>query len=237
MEEKMRINKYLAGLGVGSRREIDRLCEAGRIRVNDQVAASGIKVNEEDKIELDGKEISKQEEKKVYIILNKPKKYLSAVKDDRGRKTILDIVKVKERIYPVGRLDYDTEGLILLTNDGELYNNIIHPRSEVYKTYRAKVVGKVTRDKIKELEKGIELEDGPTLPARGKVIKAEEKTSVVEISIREGRNRQVRRMLRKIGHRVLELERRSIGNLNLGDLEIGKWRELTKEELKYLKKL
>ncbi len=232
----MRINKYLASLGIGSRREIDRLISEGEIKVNGKIPSAGEQVSNEDTILVRGKKVEGVEEKKVYILLNKPKKYLSAAKDER-KKTVVDLVKVPERIYPIGRLDYETEGLILLTNDGDLFNKVIHPRSEVFKTYIAKIRGKISRDKLKALEMGVDLEDGRTLPAKVKAIKIEEDTSVVEISIREGRNRQVRRMFDEVGHRVIELKRTSIGKIELGHTELGKWRMLTEGELKYLRSL
>ena len=133
--EEIRINKYLASLGVGSRRDIDRLIEEGKIKVNGVVISAGVKVTDEDTIEVKGKKISEELEKKVYYMLNKPLEVLSSSKDDRGRKTVVDLIKCKERIFPIGRLDYNTTGLIILTNDGELFNRVIHPRSEVYKEY------------------------------------------------------------------------------------------------------
>lgn len=232
--EKIRINKFLANKGICSRREADKLIEAGKVEVNGKIASTGEKVDEKDYIKISGKGIKVEEEKKVYILLNKPKKCLSSTKDDRGRKTVVDIVNVKERIYPVGRLDYDTEGLIILTNDGDLYNKVIHPRSEVYKTYVAMIWGQITKDKIANLSKGLRLEDGMTLPAKVKLIKNDNRMSQVEISIREGRNRQVRRMFDAVGHKVQELKRISIGDINIEGLEVGKWRELNKKEIKYL---
>ncbi len=232
----MRINKYLASLGIGSRREIDRLISEGKIKINGKIAAQGEQVSSEDTILVRGKKVEGVEEKKVYILLNKPKKYLSAAKDNR-KKTIVDLVKVPERIYPIGRLDYETEGLILLTNDGDLFNKVIHPRSEVYKTYIANIRGRISRDKLKALELGVDLDDGRTLPARVRAIKIEEKNSIVEISIREGRNSQIRRIFDEVGHRVIDLKRTSVGEIELGNMELGKWRQLTEKELKYLRSL
>ncbi len=232
----MRINKYLASLGIGSRREIDRLISEGKIKINGKIAIQGEQVSNEDTILVRGKKVEGVEEKKVYILLNKPKKYLSAAKDNR-KKTIVDLVKVPERIYPIGRLDYETEGLILLTNDGDLFNKVIHPRSEVYKTYIANIRGRISRDKLKALELGVDLDDGRTLPARVKAIKIDEKNSIVEISIREGRNRQIRRMFDEVGHRVVDLKRTSVGEIELGNMELGKWRQLTEKELEYLRSL
>lgn len=232
--EEIRINKYLASLGVGSRREIDKLIEEGKIRVNGEVISAGVKVTDKDIIEIKGKKISRDMEKKVYYMLNKPLEVLSSAKDDRGRKTVVDIVKCKERIFPIGRLDYNTTGLILLTNDGELFNRVIHPRSEVYKEYYVKVLGEIKDSSIKKLEDGVELEDGITLPAYVKLISRERGKSELMVSIREGRNRQVRRMLEAVNTPVLVLRRERIGKLSLGKLKVGEYRELTESEVKYL---
>lgn len=232
--EEIRINKYLASLGIASRREIDKLIEEGKIKVNGEVISAGIKVTDNDTIEVKGKKITKETEKKVYYMLNKPLEVLSSAKDDRGRKTVVDIIKCKERIFPIGRLDYNTTGLILLTNDGELFNRVIHPRSEVYKEYYVKVLGEIKDSSIKTLEDGVELEDGVTLPAYVKVLSRERGKSELIISIREGRNRQVRRMMDAVKHPVVILRRERIGKLSLGKLKIGEYRELTESEVKYL---
>lgn len=232
--EEIRINKYLASLGIGSRREIDKLIEEGKIKVNGEVISAGIKVTDNDTIEVKGKKITKETEKKVYYMLNKPLEVLSSAKDDRGRKTVVDIIKCKERVFPIGRLDYNTTGLILLTNDGELFNRVIHPRSEVYKEYYVKVLGEIKDSSIKTLEDGVELEDGVTLPAYVKVLSRERGKSELIISIREGRNRQVRRMMDAVKHPVVILRRERIGKLSLGKLKIGEYRELTESEVKYL---
>ena len=233
--EKVRLNKYLASIGIGSRREIDKMVDQKKIKVNGVFPEPGMKVNVKDKIEIEGKLIGNTKEKKVYYMLNKPKKVISAVKDDRGRRTVVDFIKTKERIYPVGRLDYDTEGLIILTNDGDLYNKVIHPKGEVYKKYLVQAAGLIKKIKLGQLKAGIKLEDGLTLPAKVRFLKEEGSTTWVSIAIREGRNRQVRRMFDAIGHRVISLTRVKIGTISMGDLEVGKYRTLTKEEIKYLK--
>lgn len=236
--ELMRINKYLAQKGIASRREVDKLIEEGKIFINGKKATPGEKVSDRDKIEISGKRIdSSIEEKKVYFLLNKPKKIISATKDDRGRKTVVDLIKCNERIFPIGRLDYDTEGAILLTNDGEIYNKVIHPKSEIYKEYVALIKGEISDIDIQKLRRGIKLEDGMTLPAKVKLMNRENGKSEVSIAIREGRNRQVRRMFQKLGYLVLELKREKIGDIILKDLKVGKYRELTKKELEYLKSL
>lgn len=236
--ELVRINKYLAQKGVASRREVDKLIEEEKVFINGKKATPGQKVSDDDKIEISGKKIdSKLEEKKVYFLLNKPKKIISATKDDRGRKTVIDLIKCSERIFPIGRLDYDTEGAILLTNDGEIYNKVIHPKSEIYKEYVALIKGEISDIEIQKLRRGIKLEDGITLPAKVKLLNKENGKSEVSIAIREGRNRQVRRMFQKLGYLVLELKREKIGDITLKELKVGNYRELTKKELEYLKSL
>ena len=231
----MRINKFLSSLGIASRRAIDKYIEEGRIKVNGVIASTGIDVTEEDEICIDNKKIETNRiEEKVYFMLNKPLEVLSASSDDRGRKTVVDLIKTDKRIFPIGRLDYMTSGLILLTNDGELFNRLVHPKSEIYKKYYIKVFGEVKKEEIEELKKGILLEDGKTLPAKVSGIKYDKNKTSMYISIREGRNRQIRRMIEKFGYKVLMLRREKIGELSLGDLKEGKYRELTREEIEYL---
>ena len=231
----MRINKFLSSLGIASRRAIDKYIEEGRIKVNGVIASTGIDVTEDDEIYIDNKKIeTKRIEEKVYFILNKPLEVLSASSDDRGRKTVVDLIKTDKRIFPIGRLDYMTSGLILLTNDGELFNRLVHPKSEIYKKYYIKVFGEVKKEEIEELKKGVLLEDGKTLPAKVSGVKYDKNKTSMYISIREGRNRQIRRMIEKFGYKVLMLRREKIGELSLGDLKEGKYRELTREEIEYL---
>lgn len=234
----MRINKYLATLGVASRRSIDTLILQSKILVNGRVAMQGMDVSDEDEIVIDGQKLEMKLEKeideKVYYMLNKPLEVLSSSSDDRGRTTVVDLVKTNKRIFPIGRLDYMTTGLILLTNDGELFNRLVHPKSEIYKKYYLKVFGEVKKYEIEQLKKGVNLEDGKTLPAKVSTVKIENNKTSLYISIREGKNRQVRRMIEKFGYKVLMLRREKIGELSLGDLPEGKYRELTKEEIEYL---
>ena len=231
----MRINKFLSSLGIASRRAIDKYIEEGRIKVNGVIASTGIDITEDDEIYIDNKKIeTKRIEEKVYFMLNKPLEVLSASSDDRGRKTVVDLIKTDKRIFPIGRLDYMTSGLILLTNNGELFNRLVHPKSEIYKKYYIKVFGEVKKEEIEELKKGVLLEDGKTLPAKISGIKYDKNKTSMYISIREGRNRQIRRMIEKFGYKVLMLRREKIGELSLGDLKEGKYRELTREEIEYL---
>lgn len=234
----MRINKYLATLGVASRRSVDALILQSKILVNGRVAIQGMDVSDEDEIVIDGQKLEMKLEKeideKVYYMLNKPLEVLSSSSDDRGRTTVVDLVKTNKRIFPIGRLDYMTTGLILLTNDGELFNRLVHPKSEIYKKYYLKVFGEVKKYEIEQLKKGVNLEDGKTLPAKVSTVKIENNKTSLYISIREGKNRQVRKMIEKFGYKVLMLRREKIGELSLGDLPEGKYRELTKEEIEYL---
>lgn len=235
--EKIRLNKYLASLGVASRRAIDKMVEDGRIEVNGELAESGVKVNSEDEIKIDSKLIETDKEEKVYYLLNKPKEYLCSSKDDRGRKLAIDLIDDNKRLFNIGRLDYETEGLILITNDGDIFNHLIHPKKEIFKTYIATVSGELNKASLFTLRDGVELEDGKTLPANVNVLKGGKKTTIVEISIREGKNRQIRRMLRALDHRVYELRRVAIGELKVDGIGLGEYRKLTKEELEYIKSL
>lgn len=232
--EKIRINKFLAELGVGSRRAIDKMIEEKRIKVNGVLAESGIKVDKTDKIFVNGKLLEFEKKKKVYFMLNKPKRVLSTAKDERGRKTVVDLIDTKERIFPIGRLDYDTEGLLLLTNDGEIFNKVIHPRTEVYKTYLVEARGNINMTTLNKLKRGIMLDDKMTLPAKAKILLADERHTELHFAIKEGRNRQVRRMFELVGHPVINLKRIMLGELNLDGLEVGEYRPLTKKEINYL---
>lgn len=232
--EKIRINKFLAELGVGSRRAIDKMIEEKRIKVNGVLAESGIKVDKSDKISVNGKLLEFEKKKKVYFMLNKPKRVLSTAKDERGRKTVVDLIDTKERIFPIGRLDYDTEGLLLLTNDGEIFNKVIHPRTEVYKTYLVEARGNINMTTLNKLKRGVMLDDKMTLPAKAKILLADERHTELHFAIKEGRNRQVRRMFELVDHPVINLKRIMLGELNLDGLEVGEYRPLTKKEINYL---
>lgn len=233
-ETKMRINKFLASQGIASRRQIDQWIEEGKILVNGVLASSGQKVDASDSIEVNGSKIKMQEEKKVYYLLHKKEEVLSAVRDDRGRKTVVDCIDTPYRIFPIGRLDYRTSGLILLTNDGELFNRVMHPRAEIFKTYEVRAKGSLSKEQLQQLAEGVNLEEGKTLPALVAKVKFEKGQSFFEISIREGKNRQVRRMVEAVGSRVLSLRRTKIGKLSLEKVALGEYRELTKEEIEYL---
>ena len=233
----------MARCGIASRRKCEEIILSGKVKVNDKIINElGVKINSEvDIVSYEGK-IIKPEEKKVYIMLNKPEGYITSVKDEKGRKTILDLVKVNERIYPIGRLDYDSSGLILLTNDGEIYNKIIHPRVKVEKKYIVLCKGEFTKDDLIKFENGVDI--GGYITAKSKIeILDKEKgknnsiNTLVEITIHEGKNRQIRRMCEALGHDVISLKRISIGEIKLGYLKKGQWRNLTENELRYLNSL
>ena len=238
MEE--RLQKYMASCGVASRRKCEEIICQGKVKVNGTVVSElGIKVNPlTDIVEYEGKVI-KKEENKVYIMLNKPEGYISSVKDEKDRPTIMDLVKVPERIYPIGRLDYDSSGLLILTNDGDVYNKIIHPRVELTKKYIAVVKGEVSHRDIEKFESGIDIGGYITAPALLKVISydAVKDISTIEVGIHEGKNRQIRKMCAALNHEVLALKRIAIGNLKLGYLKRGEYRELKREEVEYITNL
>lgn len=233
-----RLQKYMARCGVASRRKCEEIIMKGRVKVDKKVQRElGTKIDPTKNIvEVDDK-IIKIEENKIYIKLNKPVKYITTAKDEKNRNTVLDLIDVKERIYPIGRLDYMTSGLLLLTNDGDIYNKIIHPRKEVEKTYIAKVRGTLTREEIEIFQNGVDIGGYITAKSNVKVIKKEGENSILEIKIHEGKNRQVRRMCEKINHPVIELKRVSIGEITLGNLNLGEYKELTLDELKYIRNL
>lgn len=234
--EEMRLQKYLAMCGVASRRHAEALIAEGKVTVNGlTVTEMGTKVRDGDKVCVDGAPV-KPERYKVYIMINKPAGVLTSVSDDRGRPCVVDLVEgVKERLYPAGRLDYDTSGLLLLTNDGELTRRLTHPSFEVWKTYEAIVRGEPTEANVQRFAEGIELEDGRTLPALLTVIGHKGDNAIAEVRIREGRNRQVRRMLDAIHHPVIKLKRVAYGPLTLDEsLKPGAWRYLSEDEIRLL---
>ena len=234
---EIRLQKYMAEAGIASRRKSEEMIAMGRVEVDGQVVTvPGTKITGKEVIKVDGR-IIKQEQRKVYVLLNKPVGYISTAKDQFSRKTVLDLIDtVKERIYPVGRLDYDTSGLMLLTNDGELANRLTHPKHEMQKVYRAMIDGSLKEEDIKSFQDGIVIEDYTTAPAQVKIIEAAKKGSIIEVTIHEGRNRQVRKMFEALGHVVLRLKRVAIGPLSIDGLDEGKWRYLSKKEIEEVKK-
>lgn len=234
MEE--RLQKILAGMGVASRRKAEEFILHGRVTVNGKTAVLGMKVNPlKDHIKLDGKLLTKAEPK-VYFMFNKPSGVVTSLSDPEGRKSVRDFLGgIKFRVYPVGRLDYDSEGLLLMTNDGDFANAVMHPSRKIPKTYLVKVKGVPGNDEIAELKRGVKLEDGMTAPAGVKRVRQTANNSWLEITIHEGRNRQVRRMFDRIGHSVIRLKRISIDGLRLNDLKPGELRKLTDTEVKELR--
>lgn len=227
------MQKIIARAGIASRRAAEQLILEGRVTLDGQVVAELGRTCDPrlQTLCVDGKPVG-GEEKMVYFLLNKPKGYLSTVKDERGRRTILDLLSgVRERVYPVGRLDNNTEGLLLVTNDGPLTNGLLHPRCEVEKIYVARVAGPVTEKLLDSLRRGISLDDGMTAPARARLLEQEQGLSRVELAIHEGRNRQVRRMFAAIGCEVKSLKRTVFAGLDLKGVKRGRYRELTEEEV------
>ena len=235
--EEIRLQKYMADCGVASRRRCEEYISNGMTKVNGKIVTElGVKVNpSKDVIEYNGKRIeNNKRNNKVYILLNKPIGYVTTVKDQFKRQTVIDLIKgVKERIVPVGRLDMYTSGALILTNDGEFVYKVTHPKYEIEKTYVATVLGIIQNEAIQKLINGVEIEDYITKPAKVKILKIdyEKRISRIEITIHEGKNREVRKMCEAVGYKVLALHRSKIGNLNVKDLKIGEWRYLTKKEI------
>ena len=228
-----RLQKIIARAGICSRREAEILILNGKVSVDGKIITElGVKADSNQKICVNGKPISICSEK-IYILLNKPRGYVSTTHDERGRKTILDLIPISERIYPVGRLDLNSEGLLILTNDGDLTNSLLHPRFEIKKTYRAKISGSITEEILDKLRAGIELDDGLTAPAE--IYRLD--NDLIEITIHEGRNRQVRRMFAAIGYDVKRLKRVKFAFLTLEGVSVGKYRYLTADEVTELKNL
>ena len=233
---QQRLQKILAKAGIASRRKAEELIKEGKVRVDGKVVTEmGTKVDPDAQdIECDGIHVAARE-KKIYILLHKPAGFLSTVNDPQGRPIVTDLLpQVKERVYPVGRLDLDTEGALLLSNDGELAQKIMHPSHEVNKTYVAKVKGKPGTKKLAALSRGITLEGRKTWPADIEVLQTEPQATTIKIIIHEGRKRQVRKMFDAVGHPVLQLKRTAYGQLELGDLRPGKYRFLSPEDIKMI---
>lgn len=236
--EEMRIQKYLAYAGIASRRKAEQLVKECRISVNGKIISEpGIKVLPQDVVAVDGKVVSIKRQY-VYIALNKPVGYISSVKDQFGRKTVVDLINgANARIYPVGRLDYDTSGLLFLTNDGEFAYMMTHPRHEIPKTYIAKVKGSISEYALTMLKQGVDIGGFITSKAEAELLSKKEGNSVVQITIHEGKNRQIRKMFDAVGFPVLKLKRIKIGNVGLAELKPGEWRYLSDKEIQDLKDL
>ena len=234
----MRINKFLAEKGIASRRHADEMIAAGRVKINGNVATLGASVEEKDVVTVDGTPIAVGETAYEYYMMNKPKGVVCTVSDDRNRKTVVELLpEGTGRVYPVGRLDYDTEGLLLFTNDGDLAFRLTHPRNEIPKTYLVRVEGTLTEKDLNPLRSGVELDGVLTKKCKTHIVETNKAYTKVHITITEGRNRQVRRMFESIGRTVAFLKRIQIGNLKIAGLDRGKTRKLPDAEVAYLKNL
>lgn len=233
----MRINKYIAACGVASRRKGDELIKSGKVSVNGlPVREPGLIIGEDDVVEVDG-QVIRPEKKMIYIMLHKPKGYVTTASDDRGRPTVLDLTPdISERIFPVGRLDYNTSGLLIMTNDGDFANLMMHPKNHIYKTYIARVAGTVTRATAARMKKGVEIDGVKTAPALVEILKQKDRSTLLQIQIYEGRNRQIRKMCEALGHPVIELHRSAVSNLALGHLKEGHYKNLSAAEVEMLKR-
>ncbi len=234
-----RLQKYIADCGVASRRKAEELILKGYVEVNgEKVTELGTKIDpQKDEVTFKGK-VLKPEKKKVYIMLNKPEGYVTTAKDQFGRPTVMDLIKdVKERVVPVGRLDYDTSGLLLLINDGDIVYKLTHPKNEIDKVYEAKLFGVPDSNTINLFRRGITIDGKKTSPAKIELLKVDGRFSWCNITIHEGRNRQVRKMCQAARHPVASLRRIAEGEIYLGDLKKGSWRYLTDKEIRYLKEL
>jgi len=234
----MRINKYLADCGVASRRKCDELISGGKVRVNGKITRElGLDIKPTDVVMYDNR-VVRPTVRRVYYKLHKPKGYVTTASDEKGRKTVVELMrKVQERVYPIGRLDYDTEGLLILTNDGDITNILTHPKNAVKKTYIASVEGEITNEDAKKISKGIDIGGYITQPCSVVILDKDDKFTRVEVVIAEGKNHQVKKMFEAVGKTVAFLKRVSIGEIKLGGLSRGEYKALTTKEIAYLKSL
>lgn len=231
--EEIRLQKFLAEAGIASRRRSEALINEGKVTINGNLARIGAKVNPvRDIVLVEGKKVELKS-KKVYILLNKPVGYVTTVKDQFNRQTVMDLINTEERVVPVGRLDMYTSGALILSNDGDFIYRVTHPKHEIEKTYIAKVNGEVSDSDIQKLRDGVEIEDYTTKPAKVRILSYNKQKNLteIEITIHEGKNRQVRKMIEAIGRKTIELERTKIGNISIQDLKVGKWRLLKNDEV------
>jgi 23S rRNA pseudouridine2605 synthase len=237
--EEIRLQKYISTIGVMSRRAAEKEIEAGRIKVNGEIADLGQKIIPgKDRVTYNGKLLEqKKTDRKIYIMLNKPKGYVTTLSDDKERKCVAQLVEdVNARVYPVGRLDMYSEGLLLFTNDGELANKLTHPRHQIPKIYHVRVKGEITPEQLKALGKPMMIDDYEIQPVKCEIITRRDNFTVIRMELYEGRNRQIRKMCEQVELEITKLQRVAIGNIKLGDLAPGKWRHLTKSQVEYLMK-
>ena len=234
---EVRLQKYFTDCGVLSRRAAEAEIAAGRVRVNGEIAQLGTKIDPaRDTVTYKGKAVEPQNDRKIYVMLNKPRGYVTTLSDEKSRKCITELISdIEERIYPIGRLDMDSDGLLLLTNDGELTNFLTHPRHEIPKIYHVKVKGSLTPEKLREIGKPIEIDGMETKPVKVTLVSTDRDSSTLEMTLFEGRNRQIRRMCEARDVEILRLCRIAIGNITLGNLAPGKWRYLSHAQVEYLK--
>ena len=235
--ESVKLQKYFSDCGVMSRRAAEEEIKMGRVKVNGSVAELGLRVDpERDVVEYRGRRIKPSDKERICILLNKPRGFVTTLSDEKGRRTVADLVaSVGRRVYPIGRLDMDSDGLLLLTDDGELANRLTHPRHEIPKIYHVTVSGEVSAEQLSTLCAPMELDGYEILPVKSEVISRDGRSTTLEMTLYEGRNRQIRKMCEAVGLRISRLCRVAIGELELGALEVSRWRELTPDELSYLK--
>ena len=233
--EPIRLQKFLAQCGVASRRKAEELIVQGKVKINGKTAVLGDKVNANDKVYVSGKRVILPKTKFRYIMLNKPRGFITTMHDERGRRCVAELVQnVGERVYPIGRLDKDSEGMLVFTNDGAFANKVMHPRNSIYKFYRVTVRPDITEEQLVNLETGVELDGVKTAPAIVHVLHKEQGRVVMEMILHEGKNREIRRMCEALGLEVARLRRTQIGGVKMGMLKQGDWRDLTEKEVKNL---
>lgn len=234
--EPIKLQKYFSDCGIMSRRAAEEEIKNGRVKVNGIVAELGQRIDpERDKVEYKGAAVQKRRDEKLYILLNKPRGYVTTLSDEKGRKNVTDLLQgISERVYPVGRLDMDSDGLLLLTNDGELTNRLTHPRHEIPKIYHVTVKGKVSSEQLCALGKPMVIDGYEILPVKTRALSCSADSTTLEMTLYEGRNRQIRKMCQSIELKITRLCRVALGSITLGTLEAGKWRFLTPKEVEYL---
>ena len=236
--DSVKLQKYFSDCGIMSRRAAEEEIKKGLVKVNGEVAELGLRIfPDTDKIEYKGKRIEPQGAQRIYILLNKPRGYVTTLSDEKGRKKVTDLIgNIGARVYPVGRLDMDSDGLLLLTNDGELTNRLTHPRHEIPKISHVTVEGKVTSHKLAELSAPMEIDGYNILPVKTEIVDSTDNSTLLQMTLYEGRNRQIRKMCQKVGLKISRLCRIALGDITISGVDVGKWRYLSPEEIQYLNK-